>query len=110
MLSAAKHLAASRDRPFAALRVTRGDCSHGQGLFFKLNHAYMNNDYQEVLSKVETIGAKSVFFSTAYARSRDDFGQHSIVVVPGCAIRPMRKVYKEFDNTVARSQGQFSGS
>ncbi len=28
MLSAAKHLAATRDRPFAALRVTRGDCSN----------------------------------------------------------------------------------
>src|SRR5713226_4395341 len=39
MLSAAKHLSASRDRPFAALRVTRGDCSNGQGLFFKLNLA-----------------------------------------------------------------------
>jgi len=36
MLSAAKHLGAHRDRPFAALRVTRGDCSHGQGLFFTI--------------------------------------------------------------------------
>src|SRR5205814_6984652 len=36
MLSAAKHLAADRDRPFAALRVTRCDCSHGQGLFFTI--------------------------------------------------------------------------
>ncbi len=27
MLSAAKHLSAYRDRPFAALRVTRCDCS-----------------------------------------------------------------------------------
>src|SRR5216683_2910080 len=34
ILSAAKHLAAARDRPFASLRVTRGDCSNGQGLFF----------------------------------------------------------------------------
>src|SRR6266851_6966919 len=39
MLSAAKHLSAERDRPFAALRVTRCDGSHGQGLFFKLNLA-----------------------------------------------------------------------
>src|SRR6266849_8686026 len=39
MLSAAKHLCASRDRPFASLRVTRGDCSNGQGLFFTLNLA-----------------------------------------------------------------------
>src|SRR5216683_6112842 len=36
MLSAAKHLAADRDRPFASLRVTWCDCSHGQGLFFTL--------------------------------------------------------------------------
>src|SRR6266852_8245930 len=39
MLSAAKHLSADRDRPFAALRVTRCDWSNGQGLFFKLNLA-----------------------------------------------------------------------
>jgi hypothetical protein len=39
MLRAGKHLSAYRDRPFAALRVTRGDCSNGQGLFFKLNLA-----------------------------------------------------------------------
>src|SRR5713226_8725194 len=36
MLSAAKHLCASRDRPFASLRVTRCDCSNGQGLFFTI--------------------------------------------------------------------------
>ncbi len=44
MLSAAKHLAAHRDRPFAeftlseahVLRVTRYDCSNGQGLFFTI--------------------------------------------------------------------------
>src|SRR5260370_21185657 len=42
ILSAAKDLAAHRDRPFAeftlseahVLRVTRGDCSNGQVLFF----------------------------------------------------------------------------
>ncbi len=42
MLSAAKHLVADRDRPFAectlnganVLRVTRSDCSNGQGLCF----------------------------------------------------------------------------
>src|SRR6266436_9590655 len=34
MLSAAKHLAADHDRPFAALRVTGCDSSHGQGVFF----------------------------------------------------------------------------
>src|SRR5712692_8512451 len=45
MLSAAKHLCAYRDRPFAApslcsglrlTRVTRCDCSNGQGLFFTI--------------------------------------------------------------------------
>src|SRR6266849_1916190 len=36
MLSAAKHLSADRDRPFAALRVTRCDGSNGQGLFFTI--------------------------------------------------------------------------
>jgi len=44
MLSAAKHLAAAHDRPFAeftlseahVLRVTRCDCSNGQGLFFTI--------------------------------------------------------------------------
>src|SRR2546427_2213136 len=44
MLSAAKHLAADRDRPFAeftlseanGLRVTRCDCSNGRGLFFTI--------------------------------------------------------------------------
>jgi len=39
MLSAAKHLSASQDRPFAALRVTGGDGSNGHVLFFKLNLA-----------------------------------------------------------------------
>src|SRR6266852_3590002 len=36
MLSAAKHLAADRDRPFAKRGVTGCDCSHGQGLFFTI--------------------------------------------------------------------------
>jgi hypothetical protein len=44
MLSEAKHLSANRDRPFAeftlerseGLRVTRCDCSHGQGPFFTI--------------------------------------------------------------------------
>src|SRR5713101_3210335 len=36
MLSAAKHLAADRDRPFAALRVTWCDESNCQGLFFTI--------------------------------------------------------------------------
>ena len=43
-LREAKDLAAYRDRPFAefplseanGLRVTRGDCSNGQGLFFTI--------------------------------------------------------------------------
>src|SRR5260221_3560469 len=47
ILSAAKDLAAARDRPFAeftlseahVLRVTRGDCSNGQVLFFTWNLA-----------------------------------------------------------------------
>src|SRR5207245_8050064 len=46
MLSAAKHLAAGRDRPFAefplseahGLRVTRCDCSNGQGPFGPPTH------------------------------------------------------------------------
>src|SRR5436853_2919596 len=36
MLSAAKHLAADRDRPFAALRVTRCDCSNYQVQFAQI--------------------------------------------------------------------------
>ncbi len=36
MLSAAKHLAADRDRPFASLRVTWCDESTYQGLFFTI--------------------------------------------------------------------------
>jgi hypothetical protein len=36
MLSAAKHLAAYRNRPFAALRVTLRDSSNCQALFFTL--------------------------------------------------------------------------
>ena len=44
MLSAAKHLAAARDRPFAeftlseahVLRVTLCDCSNGQGQFVQI--------------------------------------------------------------------------
>ncbi len=36
MLSAAKHLATDRDRPFAKRGVTRCDCSHSQGLFFTI--------------------------------------------------------------------------
>ncbi len=31
-----KHLAADRERPFAALRVTGCDCSNGQGLVFTI--------------------------------------------------------------------------
>src|SRR2546425_6706416 len=40
MLSAAKHLAADRDRPFASLRVTRYDCSNGQRLFFTIEPCF----------------------------------------------------------------------
>jgi hypothetical protein len=36
MLSAAKHLGAYRDRPFAALRVTLRDSSNCKALFFTL--------------------------------------------------------------------------
>src|SRR5579864_5302456 len=36
MLSAAKHLCAERDRCFAALSMTQGDCSPCQGLFFTI--------------------------------------------------------------------------
>src|SRR6266516_3933959 len=36
MLRCAQHLCAYRDRPFAALRVTRSDCSNCQVLFFKI--------------------------------------------------------------------------
>jgi hypothetical protein len=58
MLSAAKHLCADRDRPFAefilsrssewseeaanGLRVTRGDCSNFQGLFFTIEPCLKN--------------------------------------------------------------------
>src|SRR5260221_12209837 len=35
-LREAKDLAADHDRPFASLRVTQGDCSTCQGLFFKI--------------------------------------------------------------------------
>ena len=37
MLSKAKHLVANRDRLFASLKVTRYDCSNGQGLFFTID-------------------------------------------------------------------------
>jgi hypothetical protein len=36
MRSAAKHLCAERDRCFAALSMTQGDCSPCQGLFFTI--------------------------------------------------------------------------
>jgi hypothetical protein len=36
ILSEAKDLAASRDRPFASLRVTRCDCSNGQEHFVQI--------------------------------------------------------------------------
>src|SRR5260370_32380241 len=36
MLRCAQHLAADRDRPFAALRVTLCDCSNGQGQFVQI--------------------------------------------------------------------------
>src|SRR5713226_6484180 len=36
MLSAAKHLSAARDRPFAVLRVTRCNCSNGQVQFVQI--------------------------------------------------------------------------
>src|SRR6266852_7620216 len=49
MLSAAKHLSAYRDRPFAALRVTQCDCSNCQVLFFQLNLALF---YEPLLSCV----------------------------------------------------------
>ncbi len=50
MLSAAKHLAADRDRPFAeftlsganVLRVTLCDCLNCQGLFFTLEPCLSN--------------------------------------------------------------------
>jgi hypothetical protein len=51
MLSAAKHLSADRDRPFAeftlsvanGLRVTLCDCSNGQGLFFTIEPCLTND-------------------------------------------------------------------
>src|SRR5216683_6620368 len=49
MLSAAKHLSASRDRPFAALRVTRCDCSNCQVFFFKLNLALHPEDAERCI-------------------------------------------------------------
>ncbi len=36
ILSEAKDLAAAHDRPFASLRVTRGDCSNWQGQFVQI--------------------------------------------------------------------------
>jgi len=52
MLSAAKHLAATRDRPFAeftlsganVLRVTLCDCSNGQGHFVQIE-PYLSSHY-----------------------------------------------------------------
>src|SRR5258708_14548018 len=41
ILSAAKDLAADRDGPFAALRVTRCDCSNCQGQFFQIEPCLM---------------------------------------------------------------------
>src|SRR6266581_2051393 len=46
----AKHLAAQRDRPFAALRVTLGDCSNCQELFFTIEpclsyNCFVNGPY-----------------------------------------------------------------
>ncbi len=56
MLSAAKHLSADRDRPFAeftlsetnVLRVTLCDCSNGQGLFFKIEPCLNNIRSKEI--------------------------------------------------------------
>src|SRR5712692_4851862 len=53
ILSAAKDLAAHRDRPFAeftlseanGLRVTRGGCSNGQGLFFTIEPCLRTNQF-----------------------------------------------------------------
>ncbi len=55
MLSAAKHLAAQRARPFAeftlskanVLRVTLCDCSNCQGLFFIIVPCLMNSSIQK---------------------------------------------------------------
>ncbi len=43
MLSAAKHLAADGDRPFASLRVTRCDCSNCQGRFVQIEPCLKKN-------------------------------------------------------------------
>jgi len=40
-MSAAKHLATGHDRSFAALSMTWGDGSHGQGLFFTIEPCLM---------------------------------------------------------------------
>jgi hypothetical protein len=60
MLSAAKHLAADRDRPFASLRVTGCDCSNCQGQFFTIEpcltengtNVSLNNNFRTQGSKV----------------------------------------------------------
>src|SRR6266851_4410937 len=66
ILSAAKDLCARRARPFAefplseanGLRVTRGDCSNGQVLFFTLNLAlehYLNEQQVNMLSSSSSL-------------------------------------------------------
>jgi hypothetical protein len=50
MLSEAKHLAADRDRPFAALMVTEGDCSNGQGQFVQIEPCLRYREAVELCS------------------------------------------------------------
>ena len=64
MLSAAKHLAADRDRPFASLRVTLGDCSNCQGLFFTLEPCLkVDARWMQTIASTPPKAVKSYFAS-----------------------------------------------
>src|SRR6266446_2123976 len=85
MLSAAKHLAADRDTPFASLRVTWCDWSNCQGLFF-------------------TIEPCLNIFSSSWWPVKGDFAEHPCPMLQElptlCALRTL-------ETTLSKESGPF---
>ena len=95
MLSAAKHLAAARDRPFAeftlsgahVLRVTRDDCSNGQVQFVQIEPCLKDQTWQEV--------SRILCYPTG-GKSTGDKREESVLIFVYLFVRKHRRREGEF--------------
>src|SRR5216684_52463 len=87
ILSAAKDLAAARDRPFAALRVTRSDCSNGQVQFVQIEPCLKDQTWQEV--------SRILCYPTG-GKSTGDKREESVLIFVYLFVRKHRRREGEF--------------